>query len=413
MLKKHFKNIQMKQLLILGTATVMLLSSCGNSKKDDTAGLNDKKAALEKLKAEKTKNEEQIKKLQDELAKIDTNAANSSKIKLVSTTPVTTQNFKHYIDLQGKVDADNISYISPRMGPGQVKALYVTQGQTVRKGQLLLKMDDAIIRQQIVAAQQQMEVTKTQLSFAKNVYQRQKNLWDQGIGTEVQLLQSKSNVEQLENGLKAAQENVKTAKEQLNMTNVVSDVNGVADIVAVRVGEIFQGMSLSGPQIKIVNTSSLKVVTSVPENYLTRMRKGSPVEIYIPDANKKISSSLSLISQSIDPTQRGFTAEAKIPADATLKPNQTAIMKILDYSAANAVVIPVNVVQSDENGKYVYVLSKSSNGKTTAHKVPVTIGEVYGESVEIKGGLKAGEALITDGFQNVYEGQLISTDVKL
>ncbi|UEG51059.1 efflux RND transporter periplasmic adaptor subunit [Ferruginibacter lapsinanis] len=402
----------MKTLFIITTASVMLLSSCGSSKKDSAADLNDKKATLEKLKNDKEKTDEQIKKLQEELMKLDTNAASTSKVKLVSTTPVSTQNFKHYIDLQGKVDADNISYISPRMGPAQVKAVYVTEGQAVKKGQLLLKLDDAIIRQQIVAAQKQMEVTKTQLSFAKTIYQRQKNLWDQGIGTEVQLLQAKSNVEQLENGLNAAEENVKTAKEQLSTTNVYSDVNGIADIVAVRVGEIFQGMTLTGPQIKIVNTSSLKVVTSVPENYLTRMRKGSAVEIFIPDANKKINSSLSLISQSIDPSQRGFIAEAKIPYDPVLKPNQIAVMKILDYSAPNAVVIPVNVVQSDEIGKYVYVLTKSSNGKTTAHKVIVTIGEVYGENVEIKGGLKAGEQLVTDGFQSLYEGQLISTEVK-
>jgi len=310
------------------------------------------------------------------------------------------------------VDAENISIVTPRGQPGQVKAVYVQQGQVVKKGQLLLKLDDAIMRQTVIAAQQQMEVQKTQLALAKTVYQRQKNLWDQGIGTEMQLLQAKSNVDQLENGLNAAAEGVKTAKEQLNTTNVTSDVNGVADIVAVRTGEIFSGMTATGPQIKIVNTSSLKVVTSVPENYLTRMHKGSPVVINIPDAGKTINSSISLISQSIDASLRGFVAEAKIPYDAVLKPNQTAIMKILDYSASNAIVIPVNVVQTDEKGKYVYVLLKSSNGKTTAHKVPVTIGEVYGESVEIKGGLQAGEQLITDGFQNVYEGQLIS-DVKL
>lgn len=412
MIQQPNTHTTMKQLIIIGAAAIMLLSSCGGSKKDDAATLNDKRAALEKLKSDKLSADEQIKKLQEELARLDTGSVNSLKIKLVSTTPVSTQDFKHFIDLQGKVDAENISYISPRMGPGQVKAVYVSQGQSVKKGQLLLKLDDAIIRQQIVAAQKQMEVTKTQLAFAKNVYQRQQNLWNQGIGTEVQLLQSKSNVEQLENGLNAAEEGVKTAKEQLNTTNVYSDVNGVADIVAVRVGEIFQGMTAAGPQIKIVNTSALKVVTNVPENYLTRMHKGSVAQIFIPDAQKTINTTLSLISQSIDPSMRGFIAEAKIPYDAVLKPNQTAIMKILDYSAANAVVIPVNVVQSDETGKYVYVLTKSSNGRTTAHKVPVTVGEVYGQSVEIKGGLKAGEQLVTDGFQNLYEGQLIATELK-
>ena len=388
---------------------MFLIASCGGSKKDGAAQVNDKKAAIEKLKADRTKTDEEIKRLQVELEKLDSNSANAAKIKLVGIAIVTTQDFKHYIDLQGKVDAENISYISPRMGPAQVKAVYVSQGQFVKKGQLLLKLDDAIMRQSVTAAKQQLEGIKTQLGFAKNIYQRQKNLWDQGIGTEVQLITAKTNVTALENQLSAAGEQIKTLQEQLNTANVYSDVSGVADVVAIRVGETFSGMGATGPQIKIVNTSSLKVVTNVPENYLTRMHKGSPVEITIPDANKKISSTISLISQSIDPLQRGFIAEARIPYDATLKPSQSAVVKILDYAAANAVVIPVNVVQSDETGKYVYVLTKSSNGKTTAHRVIVTIGEVYGENVEIKAGLKAGDQLVTEGFQNLYEGQIITT----
>ena len=401
----------MKKLIQISIAlfATILIVSCDSSKKDDASGINDKKAALEKLKSTKAKNEAKIAKLQAELEKLDSNTANAAKIKLVGIATVTTQDFKHYIDLQGKVDAENISYISPRMGPAQVKAVYVSQGQTVKKGQLLLKLDDAIMRQSVTAATQQLEGIKTQLGYAKNIYQRQKNLWDQGIGTEVQLITAKTNVTGLENQLSAAGENIKTLQEQLKTANVYSDVNGIADVVAIRVGETFSGMSASGPQIKIVNTSSLKVVTNVPENYLTRMRKGSQVQIFIPDANKTVNSTISLISQSIDPLQRGFIAEAKIPYDPILKPSQSAVVKIMDYAAANAIVIPVNVVQSDETGKYVFVLTKSSNGKTFAHRVIVTIGEVYGEKVEIKAGLKAGDQLVTEGFQNLYEGQAITT----
>jgi membrane fusion protein (multidrug efflux system) len=402
---------QVKTLGLIITAAV-ILASCGGSKKEGDAALNDKKAALEKLKSEKTAKEAEIKKLQDELEKIDTSAASAAKIKLVTTAPVTTGNFQHYIDLQGKVDADNISYISPRMGPAQVKAVYVTQGQFVKKGQLLLKLDDAVMRQNVVAAKQQLEGIKTQLAYAKNIYQRQKNLWDQGIGTEVQLLSAKTNVTGLENQLSAAGEQVKTLQEQLNTSNVYSDVSGVADVVAIKVGETFSGMGATGPQIKIVNTSSLKVVTNVPENYITRLHKGSPVEINIPDANKKISSTISLISQSVDPTQRGFIAEAKIPADASLKPSQSAVVRILDYAAANVIIIPVNVIQSDETGKYVYVMTKGSNGKNFAHRITVVMGEVYGENVEIKSGLKTGDQLVTEGFQNLYEGQMITTEIK-
>ncbi|MBL0055666.1 MAG: efflux RND transporter periplasmic adaptor subunit [Chitinophagaceae bacterium] len=401
----------MRNYLLTGALAIVILSSCSNSSKDGNAAINDKKAELEKLKSSKNKTEAEIKKLQDELARIDTSSANS-KVKLVGVANVTTQDFKHYIDLQGHVDADNISYISPRMGPGQVKAVYVVQGQFVKKGQLLLKLDDAIIRQQVVVAKQQLEGIKTQLGFARNIYQRQKNLWDQGIGTEVQLITAKTNVESLENQLLASNEQVKVAVEQLNTSNVYSDVNGIADIVSIRVGETFTGMTAMGPQIKIVNTSSLKVVTNIPENYLTRLRRGSITEITIPDANKKITSSISLISQSVDATSRGFIAEAKIPYDAVLKPNQSAIMRILDYSAPNAVVIPVNAVQNDESGKYVFVMQKLSNGKTVAKKKNVVIGEVYGNQVEIKGGLQAGEQLITEGYQNIYEGQLIATEIQ-
>ena len=383
----------------------VLMAACGGSKKDDAAGINDKKAALEKLKADKAKNEKAIAKLQAELEKTDSATANAAKIKLVSVAPVTTQDFKHYIDLMGKVDADNISYISPRGMGGQIRAIYVQQGQFVKKGQLLLRLDDAIMRQSVVAAKQQLEGIKTQLGYAKNIYQRQQNLWKEGIGTEVQLITAKTNVTSLENQLAAAGEQIKTQQEQLNTANVYSDVTGIADLVTVKLGETFPGMG----QIKIVNTSSLKVVVNVPENYLTRMHKGSPVVITIPDANKTVNSSISLISQSIDPSQRGFIAEAKIPYDAILKPSQSAVVKIQDYAAGNAIVIPVNVVQSDETGKYVFVLSKSSNGKTIAHRVIVTLGEVYGETVEIKAGLNAGDQLVTEGFQNLYEGQAIST----
>jgi len=131
---------------------VLFMASCSNSQKDESANITDKKAALEKLKATKTKTDEEIRKLQAELEKLDSNTANAAKIKLVSVAPVTTQDFKHYIDLKGQVDAENISYISPRGMGGQVKAIYVTEGQLVKKGQLLLKLDDAIMQQQVTAA---------------------------------------------------------------------------------------------------------------------------------------------------------------------------------------------------------------------------------------------------------------------
>ncbi|MEJ7610754.1 MAG: efflux RND transporter periplasmic adaptor subunit [Ferruginibacter sp.] len=392
-------------------ALVLFLAACGG-KKEKNATITDKKIQLEKLKNQSAKNAEEIKRLQDELAVSDSASGNSAKIKLVGIMPVALQDFTHFIDLQGKVDADNISYISPRGMGGQVRAVYVREGDVVRKGQLLLKLDDAIMRQQLAASRGQLEGIRTQLAYAKNIAGRQQNLWDQGIGTEVQLISAKTNVTALQNQLSAASEQVKVSAEQLNTANVYSDVSGVADVVNVRVGETFTGMGAMGPQIKIVNTSTLKVVTSVPENYISRLRKGSPAEITVTDINKVIKAPLSLLSQSVDATNRGFLAEIKIPYNSLLKPNQAAKVRITDYFAANAVVIPVNVVQSDETGKYVYVMVKTTNGKSVAKKRTINLGEVYGQNAEVKTGLSAGELLITEGYQGVYEGQGITTEIK-
>lgn len=400
----------MKQYIIPTLAALLLLSACGGSKKDENASITEKKTTLEKLKKEKTSQEDQIKKLEEELAKLDTGANKTVVAKLVAIAPVGTQDFKHFIELRGKVDADNISYISPRMGPAQVKALYIRQGQTVKKGQLLLKLDDAIARQQVAASRQAAEGIKTQLAYAKNIAQRQQNLWDKGIGTEVQLITAKNNVAALEAQLRAANEQTQIAVEQLKTANVYSDVNGVADEVNIRVGEIFSGMTGQGtPQIKIVNTSSLKVVTNIAENYITRLKMGSPVTISLPDVNRNYNSTLSYIGQSISANMIGFVAEAKLPRDPLLKPNQTAVVKILDYTAPNAIVIPVNTIQTDEQGKYVFVMQKLSNGKMIAKKKPVNMGEVFGEMAEIKTGLAVGEQLITEGYQTIYEGQQITT----
>jgi RND family efflux transporter MFP subunit len=386
----------------------MIFASCKNSGSNDSKLLVEKKAQLQKLTQEKGKLDEAIKKLQAEISLLDTNAAKQSKSTLVAVTPVGVQQFDHYIDLRGRVDAENISYISPRGMGGQVKELFVKEGDNVKKGQLLLKLDDAIMRQSISAARQQLEGIKTQLNFAKDVYDRQNKLWQKGIGTEVQVISAKTNVEALQNQLKSAEEQVKVGQEQLNTSSVYSDVDGVAETVMVKVGELFGGMG----QIKIVNTSKLKVVANVPENYITQVKQGLPVLINVAEAGKTINSNISLIGQTIENSQRGFIAEAKIASENFLKPNQSVVMKILDYNSPNAVVIPINTLQSDENNKYVYVMEKLSNGKTVATRKVIVLGLVYGDLVEVKSGLTGGEKLITAGYQNLYEGQVVSTEMK-
>lgn len=397
----------MKQYFITAVAGLLLLSSCGDSKKDGNVELTDKKVALEKLKTDKDKIDSKITSLEKDIAKLDTSAANAPKVKLVAVQTLATTDFAHYIELQGRVDAENISYISPRGQGGQVKAVLVKQGDHVKKGQLLLRLDDAVLQQNVVAAKEGLESIKTQLSFAKNIYQRQKNLWDQGIGTEVQLITAKNNAATLANQLASTQENVKSIQEQSKTSLVYSDVNGIADLVNIRVGETFIGQINGVPQIRIVNNTKLKVIGNIPENYLGAVSKGSPLIVQMPDVNKTFNVVVSFVGASIDIINRGFVVEAKLPSDPSLKPNQIALLKIKDYAAKNTISIPLNTLQNDDKGKFVMV-ANTENGKMIAHKRPVDIGLLNGDVLEIKAGLKAGDVLITEGFGSLYDGQLLT-----
>jgi RND family efflux transporter MFP subunit len=214
------------------------------------------------------------------------------------------------------------------------------------------------------------------------------------------LLQAKTQVDALE-------KQIATANEQIKLYTVYSPVSGIADLVNVRVGELFVGANATGFQIRIVNNSSLKAVVEVPENYMNRVRVGSPVIVTVPDLNKTFNSSVKLSSQIINPNSRTFTIEANIPGGA-VRPNSVAAVRIKDYDAPNAIVIPVNLVQTDDKGKYVYVVEKDSKGRTVAVKKPVIVGESYGDKIEIKSGLQAGMQLISEGYQSVYDKQVVS-----
>jgi RND family efflux transporter MFP subunit len=399
----------MKKILNIGLIIFLsaIISSCGDTSAKK-GSLADKKAQLEKLKADKEVLDEKITTLQKDIAKSDTGAALVAKPKLVALTPIKKGDFKHYLDLQGSVDSKNISYITPSGQPGQIKAIYVKQGDKIHKGQLILKLDDAVARENVVAIKQQLGSVRAQLDLAKSVYERQKNLWNQNIGTEVQLLQAETNVETLQNQLKAIQAQVNTAQEQANQANVYSNVNGTVDDITAHVGETFSGNPLAGGYIKIVNDNELKITVTVPENYAGKVSKGSNVIVEIPDIDKTFFSEIIFLSRTIGATTRGFTAEIRVPKGINLRPNQTALVKILDYSAPNSIAIPLNTLQTDENGKYVLVAEKKGD-QLIAAKKNVKIGQLYGDSIEIKEGLKTGDVLVTGGYQDLFEGQPITT----
>lgn len=372
-----------------------LFASCSESKKEKDGGLNDKKAKLEKLKKQQQEITAEIAALQKEVALMDPAAKEAGNARLVAVTPVVSNNFTHYVNLQGRIDATNISYVAPPNGQGGiVTALYVKQGDYVRKGQTLARLDDQVIRQQI-------EPLKVQMAAAEDTYRRTKNLFDQGIGTYQQVLTAQTQVESM-------RKQIGIIQKQIGLMTVRAPSSGVADVVNVRVGEAFVGTSIAGPQIRIVNTGNLKIVAEVPENYLGRIGQGSTVQITLPNINKTFTSKVTVAGRIIDPNRRTYYIEAPIPSDPDFKPNQIASVRIQDYSAPQAITIPVNTLQNDDKGKFVMV-AISEGGKWIARKRAVMVGELYQDKLEVKSGLQPNDQLITEGFQNLYDGQLITT----
>jgi membrane fusion protein (multidrug efflux system) len=382
----------MNKFLTVVLGSSLLLASCGSGtvQKDDT--LQGKKAQLTSLKEQQDKLTQQIAALQAEIDKADPSSVQAEKAKLVALIALAPTGFIHYIDLQGDVEAVNTSYISPRGTGGVVREVYVKQGDHVKQGQLLVKLDDAVQRQTVASDQ-------TQIAYAKDLYQRRKNLWDEKIGTEVDLVNAKNQVDQAEAKLKIDQE-------QLDFTNVYADIPGTVNSLTLKVGESF---SPGSQGLQIVNTDNLKVVVQVPEIYQERIKVGTPVKIAFPGLNGKIiAGTVHIAGQVISTENRAFQVEIRIPNSSDIRANQVAIVKLQDYTASNVLTIPINTVQSDETGKYV-MLGVNDKGKTVAHKKTITIGQTYADKVEVTGGLQPGDQLITDGYQGLYEGQLITT----
>lgn len=404
------KMMNMKHILNITTAAALslLLVACGGGKAERGA-VADKKAELEKLKGEQKKINDQIAKVEDELMKLDSSYG-AAKAKLVAIQTIGSDSFQHFIDLQGRIDAVNVAMVSPRGMGGVIRSIHVKPGQNVSKGQLIMRLDNALASQQLQQARQQIAGLEADLKLKQSIYERQQNLWKSNIGTEVQVLQAKTAVEAAASQLAAARAGVGTAQETVNQSNVYAEISGTVDVVNVKVGEVFSAQSAANPQtgIRIVNTGDLKVVVQVPENYLEKVNTGSVLQITLPEANNKvITTKANAVSKLIDPVSRTFTVEGKVGQDKAIKANQIARVQIRDYASNNAITIPVNILQSDDKGKYILV-AVTENGKLVARRKTVTVGELYADRLEVKSGLAVGDKIITEGFQSLYDGQLIT-----
>ncbi|WP_295796106.1 efflux RND transporter periplasmic adaptor subunit [Mucilaginibacter sp.] len=360
----------MKKLLYI--PALILLAACSSKPKD-------KKTELADLKKQQASISAQITKLQAELG-----GGDSTKTTDVGVVILKTTNFSNFVQIQGKIDAQDNVMAYPQ-SPGSITGLYVKAGQHVSKGQVLVQLDNSVLNQNIAQAE-------TQVALNKTLFERQKNLWDQKIGTEVQFLQAQT-------ALQSSQKQVSSLRQQANQFRITSPINGTVDQMDLKLGQVAQPGTTG---IRIVNADILKVKADVPESYAGSVNTGNTVKILIPDANDSLITKVTFAAKVIDPTSRSFGVEIKLPVRKTLRPNMTAIIQIANYTKLQAIVAPVKAIQKSEDGDYVFV-----NNNGIAKRVNIKVGNTYAGQSEILSGLKAGDQLITDGATDIEEGDKV------
>lgn len=369
----------MKNIIIYSTL-VVFLASC--------SAKTDKKADLEKLKAQREQLNTEIAKLE---AEVNPNGKAEEKAISVKTTEAKECEFNHYIEVQGVVDGDQNIAVSPQTA-GIVTAVYVREGSPVKKGQVMAELDAQVMKQSLVEV-------NTQLALATSIFQKQSALWEKKIGSEVQYLQAKANKEALE-------QRVSTINEQIQMSKVISPISGTVESVPLRVGQMASpGMPTS--TIRVINMGVAKISADVAETYATRIKNGNDALVSFPDLGKEIECKLNFTSRFIDPTNRTFKVESRISSkDVELRANMIAYIKIKDYTNEKAFCMPVNYVQSNQDGKYIYV-AKQSGADWVAERRIVKTGMDYNGVIEVTEGIVAGDKVITSGFQSLNQGEKV------
>ncbi len=375
------KNIDMKTIKL--TITTLLIALAVVSCKQD------KRAELEKLKNQQSEITDKIKKLELELGGP---TEDLSKILSVTTEDLKTTEFKHFIEVQGRLDGEENVDVQPEGAGGTVQSILVQTGQYVTKGQVLAKLKDA-------ALQEQLKAMESNYALVKENFDRQQRLWDQKIGSEMQYLQAKSSKEALEGQIAAM-------NEQINMNSIKSPINGTVEEVNIKVGQI-SSPQMPIPAFRVVNFNTIKVKAEVAEAYSQKVGLGDPVNVIFPDLNRDIDTRITAVSRYINPTNRTFIVEVKLdPSKDGFKANMIAILKINDYKADKALSIPVKYIQTDPSGDFVYI-AKAEGNKFFARKSFVKQGQSYNGIVEITEGLKVGDKIITSGYLDIEEGEAI------
>lgn len=366
----------------LGIISILVLSCTGNDA-----------LRLEKLKKQKAEIDEKISALEKQVNSTG-DSLDPAKFRLVGITEVKPDMFRHYIKVQGRLDGDQNVAVYADV-PGTIKAIYTDVGRKVTRGQVLAQIDDEQLRLQLGNL-------KTQYNFAAEMYEKQKRLWEQKIGSEVQFLQSQTNKESLE-------QQISVLEQQIEKYKIKSPVNGNIEESNIKVGSVVS----PDPRLsafRVVAFRDLTVKADVSESYSASVKKGDKVIVSFPDLNQQIESVVDFVSSYIDPVNRTFEIETNIENGLSgMKANMVAVVNINDYFSENALMIPMNVVMTDLSGSYVYVVKKKDN-YYGAFRQPVVIGKTYNGIAEITKGLNDSSKVVTTGFRELVEGEYVRVE---
>jgi len=368
------------KLSIAAITVLFIMFSCSS----------DKQAQLVKLKQEQINITDKIKTLETEIRAGQKDVVNPDDFKFIGVTDVKSNEFNHFIKVQGKLDGDLNAAVFAE-APGTISAKYADVGQHVVKGQVLAQIDDQQYKSQL-------EGLETQYKFASDMFDKQKRLWDQKIGSEVQYLQSKTTKESLER-------QIASLKQQTDKFKIKSPIEGTIEECNIKVG----GVVSPDPRLaayRVVEFKNLKVTAEVSEAYSSKVQIGDKLIVSFPDVNKQLETEVTFVSKYINPVNRTFLIETKVTNVPDLKANMIAIIQINDYHSDKAVLIPMNVIQTDLSGSYVYVIRPKDKFSISV-KQAVEIGTSYNGVAEIVKGLAVGDKVISVGFQELIDGEYV------
>jgi RND family efflux transporter MFP subunit len=378
----------MRKLLLISALSILLFS-CGGKETNQSIEKLIESKNIKELQAKKSALQSDIAKIEEALSKLDVKKVEA----LVSVLQVKDTVFNHYLEIQGDVDTKENILIQPEFS-GTLTSLNVKAGQRVSKGQILGRIDDAGMGQQLASLE-------NQYALAKTSFERQKNLWAKKIGSEIQFLQAQTQ-------MISAQKGVAQMRAQLAKTIIKAPFSGTIDEVFVEKGQVVapsqQGL------MRIVNLGNMYVSTTVPESYIGKLKVGTEVDVFLKSLGKTYKGKVRQVGNFINPSNRSFGIEVSVPnPENLLRPNQVANLKIMDYSNKKTIVAPTNVVQEDgEKNKFVFVVA-NSNGKTgTAKKVLVKTGKSSNNVTEILSGLSENDIIVTEGVNSISEGMKLN-----